>query len=140
MEKKTILQKLNNAKKEFPVIKRDGVNPYHNTTYATLESINNATSPILAKYNLLITHQVTNDKDSGSFLVTRLHDLENGEFLESKITIEEGLSSQKIGAAITYYRRYNTTALLDLTTEEDLDEIKQKETTKPKPKSKTNLL
>ena len=48
-------------------------------------------------------------------------DLKTGQALSSSLTLPEMTDPQKVGSAVTYYRRYTLTSLLALQSEEDDD-------------------
>ena len=65
---------------------------------------------------------------------TKLCDITNDTFIYSQITIPEELSDPKdIGSFITYSKRYNTVALLNLDSETDDDGDRATASTKSKP-------
>lgn len=103
------------AKKEIPAIKKTAVNPFFNSNYAALENILEVVEPILLKNGLVIV-QTT---DSASLITTLYHT--SGHSLSGSYPLPTGLDSQKLGAAVTYARRYAISALLSLATEPDDD-------------------
>ena len=136
------MKKLFEAKSEIPVIKKDANNPFFKSGYATLSAIIEATDPILAKHKLFITHALNDGR-----LVTALWDSEttgNQPVLTSIFTLPVNNDIQKIGSAITYAKRYNITAMLNLNIEDDDDgnavkpqaPVKNTQAKKPEPISK----
>ena len=122
------MQKLFEAKKKFPVIKKDAINPFFKSGYATLSNIIEIVEPELAKSGLFITSLM-----AGNELITKIVDGETGTaIIESRFTLPVNGDIQKIGSAITYARRYNLVAMLNLNVEEDDDgnSAKQKQETK----------
>lgn len=103
------------AKKEIPAIKKSANNPFFNSAYAPLEAVLETVEPILLKNGLVIV-QTT---DSTSLITTLYHT--SGQFLSGSYQLPTGLDSQKLGAAVTYARRYAISALLSLATEPDDD-------------------
>lgn len=106
---------------------------WFNYFYATLWQLQDKLNPIFKELKLLVIHRVENQK-----VITKIIDLEDNSFLESWIDIWEvktetkknlkdwwesieinSLDPQWVGSIITYYRRYNLLALLDLETEDD---------------------
>lgn len=127
----TINKKIFEFKKKEISLIRD--TKWFNYFYATLWQIQDKISPILNELKLLIIHRVENQK-----VITRIIDLEDDSFIESWIDIWEvktttkkllkdwwesleinSLDPQWVWSIITYYRRYNLLALLDLETEDD---------------------
>lgn len=104
-------------KKMFEV-KKEGITLQRNTKafnyrYATLDQIQEKMNPILESQKLVVIHCV-----QWWMLVTRIHDIESGESVESSIQITTTKPQDK-GSEITYYRRYNLVSLLDLEVSDD---------------------
>jgi len=97
-------------------VKKDAKNPFFKCKYATLEKIMELLEPILQKNNWLILHTT----HAGS-VTTILKDLEHNEEVVSAIHLPELQDPQKIGSAITYFRRYNIVQIFNLLTEDDDD-------------------
>jgi hypothetical protein len=103
---------------EFPPIVKTKTNPHFKSKYADLESVNDAIKPILAKNGLCIV-QVTAVNETGrTMLCTTLYH-ESGECLESWVLLPDLNDPQKVGSALTYYRRYAICAMLNLSAEDD---------------------
>jgi hypothetical protein len=112
---KELIAALIEAKKEIPAIKKSANNPFFNSAYAPLESVLETVEPILFKNGLVIV-QTT----SANALITTLYHA-SGTSISSEYPLPTGLDSQKLGAAVTYARRYAISALLSLATEPDDD-------------------
>jgi hypothetical protein len=105
--------------------------------YAKLEQIQEIIAPVLKELKLLIIHLIKND-----YVITQIRDLESENYIESEIKIwkvestrtEKFIDSkwkdvtvisynekdpQWVWGIISYYRRYNLLALLDLEQEDD---------------------
>jgi len=122
--------KLLEAKKQFPPIKKDAWNPFYKSNYASLSNILDAIEPVLEKHGLYI-RSVLRD----NVLITQICELETGNVnLESCFNLPVLNDIQKIGSAITYARRYNLVAMLNLNIENDDDGNSTKETPKTEPK------
>ena len=115
---KNLLPALLKARAEIPAIHKDAVNPFHNSKYATLDNIVATITPILEKHGLLIVQ--TFDKLD---MITTLYHV-SGESIESRLTLppNEGKNpAQILGSNITYCRRYQISALVCLTVDDDMD-------------------
>ena len=99
------------AKAQFKPIHKNKVNPHYKSKYATLDEILEAIAPALLSNNLLLI-QPTIVKDNSTVLKTILSHAESGEQLESELTIPAITDPQKLGAAMTYYRRFSICSLL----------------------------
>jgi hypothetical protein len=122
------------AKAQFNPIHKNKVNPHFNFKYATLDEILEAIAPALLANNLLLI-QPTLVKDNLTVLKTLLIHAESGEQLESELTIPAIADPQKLGAAMTYYRRFSICSLLAIAPDDDDDGTTAKATAKVKPTS-----
>lgn len=89
---------------------------FHENKFVPLDELWDKLVPELDSRELLVTHRA--EKDT---LTTYVTDLESGEEMYSAILFAEKLEPQKMGSAITYYRRYNLNSLFNLMTENDDD-------------------
>jgi len=127
----SIYKKLLDFKKEEVSLTRD--TKAYNYSYANLEQIQSKITPIFEKLKLVAIHFV---KDG--MVYTQIRDIEDDSFIESSIEIGKvevtrewkdqkdiqnkeynDKDPQGVWSIITYYRRYNLLALLDLETEDD---------------------
>ncbi len=83
--------------------------------YVTLENLMKVLSPILLEFNLLLYH-----KCEWWYLKTIVTDMDSWEIEISEFQLTN-TDPQKQWAAITYAKRYNTSALFNITTEKDDD-------------------
>ncbi len=102
----------------------------YNYKYVPLDELWEKLVTELDKRRLLVVHNAGVQE-----ITTSVHDLDSGEIIESSMPLPENLEPQKLGSAITYYRRYNLNMLFNLMTEDDDDGAK----TKPK-ETKTEVL
>ena len=116
------------AKAQFTPIHKNKVNPHFKFKYATLDEILEAIAPALLANNLLLI-QPTIVKDNLTVLKTLLIHAESGEQLESELTIPAIADPQKLGAAMTYYRRFSICSLLAIAPDDDDDGTTAKATT-----------
>ena len=116
------------AKAQFKPIHKNKVNPHFKSKYATLDEILEAIAPALLANNLLLI-QPTIAKDNLTVLKTILIHAESGEQLESELTIPAITDPQKLGAAMTYYRRFSICSLLAIAPDDDDDGTTAKATT-----------
>jgi hypothetical protein len=132
-----LIKALIKARAEFPSIQKDKINPHFKVSYASLDSVLDAVTPVLCKHGLAIVQVM----EKGSILKTHLFH-ESGEFLTSEYELPDIQDSQKKGAALTYARRYTVCALLSITADEDDDansaKDEQKNNSKTKPSNNNN--
>ena len=101
---------------------KDGANPfYNNSKYATLDSIIEALYPA-SKYGLYWHHTLRN-QDDVTYLRCTVGHVDDEETIVSEIPIrlpEASLKDpQKIGGAITYFKRYTLQSVFGLPSEDD---------------------
>ena len=118
----------------------DGVNPHFRSKYATLESVLKAIRPALHKQGLALTQTVTTNERVVLVNTTILdQQTEQQESYISSYPLPEDCARniQKMGAAITYLRRYTLLSLFALVGEPDDDgNLAALPPQKPKPKPK----
>lgn len=107
------------ARSEFGAIQKDKTNPHYKSKYATLDAVLDAVTPALCKHGLAIV-QSTSTESGKTELKTHLYH-ESGEYLSSSYPLPDITDAQKLGAALTYARRYALCALLSVTADEDDD-------------------
>ena len=135
---KAVLQ----AKQEISTITKDATSPLNK--YASLHNIMVSLQPVLDKYNLVIYHAFEKSEEGILTVVTNLVHIGEKEShtLRIEFPVKEVQDSQTMGKAMTYARRYNITALFNLTFIDDKDDndygdTPQKKTTKVAPKPLT---
>ena len=108
------------AMRDFAPVVKNATNPHLKSKYADLGAVLDAVAEPLANHGLLLLQRFTHDQ-GGAILVTELVHAASGERLTSEVPVvsKDPTDPQKIGAAITYYRRYSLLALLGLAPEDD---------------------
>ena len=109
-----IYQKLHLAKQSMGKVIKNATNPHLKRNYADINSIIDTVEPILLDHGLLLIQPVKDDK-----VYTIVVDVENGDRFESFMTLPPITDAQKLGGAITYFRRYTLVSLLSLQAVDD---------------------
>lgn len=112
----TFTQKLIKALGNIKGITKDGANPHFKSKYITLDNINNAVNPVLWENGLYLTH-----KTSAGVLLTEVTDGVDSITTEWVLTTIQNGTAQNRGSELTYAKRYNISALLNLAVDEDDD-------------------
>lgn len=112
--KTTIYTKLHQAKQEIGKVAKNSKNPHFKNTYADLNSLIEAVEPILLEKNMLLLQPL-----QGGKVITMIFDVESGESIQSDIDLPQISDPQKLGSAITYFRRYTLQSLLTLQAVDD---------------------
>jgi len=117
---KNIAKSLATFRTKIESVKKDADNPFFKSKYADLSSILDAIKAPLQECWLALSHRAWHTESGGYSLVSTIIDVASGEFIASEFPIF-GSKPQEVGSSITYARRYNTLALLDIPTDEDDD-------------------
>lgn len=111
---KNIIKKIHAAKLEIGKVAKNAKNPHFKNTYADLNALIEAVEPILLEKGLVLLQPT-----SGGEVRTIIADIESGEQVESAMVLPPIVDPQKIGSAITYFRRYTLQSLLSLQAVDD---------------------
>jgi hypothetical protein len=106
--------KLNEVKKEIGAISKDSTNPFFKSKYFDINSLLKHVEPLLQKNGLLLLQPIVKGE-----VFSEIVDIESGESVTSSIVLPQMDDPQKLGSAITYYRRYTLQSLLGLQAEDD---------------------
>lgn len=108
-------KKLFILQQEIGAISKDSKNPYFKSKYFDINSLIKSLLPLLKKHRILLLQPIINNE-----VCTILEDLESDEpKIMSSIPLGDITDPQKLGGAITYYRRYTLQSLLGLQAEDD---------------------
>lgn len=110
----SIYKKLLEAKKEIGKISKDSKNPFFKSKYFDINSLLEHVEPILQKHGLLLLQPIEAD-----WVKTVIYDVDSDQKVSSEINLGSFTDPQKLGSAITYYRRYTAQSLLGLQAEDD---------------------
>jgi len=110
----SIYKKLLSAKKEMEAITKDSKNPFFKSNYFDVNKLLLEVEPILQKNGLLLLQPLED-----GLVKSMIFDSEEGSCVCSSLQLPEIKDPQKIGSAITYYRRYTLQSLLGLQAEDD---------------------
>ena len=154
VKKHTIKTALLAFQKLAVTAKKDGKNPHFRSNYSTLESVIEAVKQG-NQFGLFFTQEMTYDyvsNDDGSNVVvpvvsTKVMHEHDDTVIESKLPIMLARANmenpQKIGSAITYYKRYTLQSVYGLPSEDDDGNVASQpiiNTSKPKVKGEDDGL
>lgn len=123
-------QKVYKCKLAIGKVTKNANNPHFKKSYADLNAIIEAVEPILLENGLLLLQPI-----HGNSVCTQIIDVESGNMIESCMDLPTGIDPQKMGSAITYYRRYTLQSILSLQAVDD-DGNMASEPVKEQPKAK----
>jgi|TARA_R100000479_G_C6293290_1_gene167422 hypothetical protein len=99
---------------EIEAIIKDANNPYFKSNYADINAMLEQLQPLLNKYKVCIEQPINDSK-----VFTILTCVETGQSKSSSLELQLVSDPQKLGSAITYYRRYTLQGLLGIRTKDD---------------------
>ena len=113
------MQKLFNIQKKVKAIKKDSNNPFFKSKYFDINSLLAEIKPLLNEEGLIVMQPLEVIGES-SALKTIVIDAETGKtIVESSVILPSNIDPQKMGSAITYFRRYSLQSLFLLEAEDD---------------------
>jgi hypothetical protein len=123
--KTNIYKKLYELQNELGAISKDATNPFYKSKYFDINSLIGQLKPLLQKHNLLLLQPITDNQ-----VRSIIYDLDGGS-VESAMPLPNDLDAQKMGSAITYFRRYTLQSLLALQAIDDDGNLAIKKNKKP---------
>lgn len=111
---KTLYKSISTVKQEIGKISKDKENPFFKSKYFDINSMLEHIEPLLQINGLVLMQPIKDGK-----VQTIISHIESGEFEYSELQLPELNDPQKLGSAITYFRRYTLQSLLGLQAEDD---------------------
>jgi hypothetical protein len=110
------MKRILEVKKKIGTLSKNSKNPFYKSQYLDLHSLLEAVEPLLQEQGLILLQPIIDNK-----VCTIIIDSVNGkELVNSSIELSPETNPQKLGIAITYFRRYKLTSLLAIS-EKDND-------------------
>ena len=110
----SILLKLSRVKSEIGTLSKNAKNPFFKSNYLDLNGILSALEPLLNEHGLLLTQPIID-----GCVRTEITDIDTMEVMRSEMKLPTITDPQKLGSAITYFRRYTLQSLLALQAVDD---------------------
>lgn len=110
----SIYKKLFKVTSTMDKMTKDSKNPFFNSKYFDINQLIEAVRPALIREDLLLLQPIENNQ-----VGTRIIDIETGEIVEAFLPLPDLSDPQKIGACITYYRRFTLGSLIGIEAEDD---------------------
>ena len=111
------MNKLLEFQKEVKAISKDSTNPFYKSAYFDINKLIEVIKPILNKLELVII-QPLKVVDGKNVLSTKIID-DTKVLAESEVLLPDIQDPQKVGACITYFRRFSLQSLLLLEAEDN---------------------
>lgn len=112
------MKKLYEVQNKIGAISKDSTNPFYNSQYFDINKLIEVLKPVLNEAGLLVV-QPLDHVDGKPALRTVVIDVETGEKLDYATVLPENADPQKMGAIITYFRRYALQSLFLLQAADD---------------------
>lgn len=114
----SLAEKLLSIQKEIGAIGKDSTNPFFKSKYFDINKLLDIVKPILNEKELLLLQPLTNINGVPA-IETIIIDIDSGETFEYIMPLPDDIEPQKMGSAITYYRRYALQSFLGLQAKDD---------------------
>lgn len=138
MEIKQLIQALHAAQPEIksPIKNKHVQAGAKSYSYADLPALLEL-KPILHKHGLILIQTMRVENGMNILMTSLVHT--SGEHIESETYLPNDLTPQQLGSCVTYYRRYQISAILSVASEDDLDGDVSDEPVKITPSPKKNV-
>ena len=110
----SIYKKLFKITSTMDKMRKDSTNPFFNSKYFDVNQLIEAVRPALIAEDLLLLQPIENGA-----VGTRIVDVDSGDSVEAFIPLPDLSDPQKIGSAVTYYRRYTLQSLIGIEAMDD---------------------
>lgn len=115
---KTLYTKILAVQKAMKPIEKDATNPHFKNRYFDINSLLAALKPELNEAGLVVLQNLSNVNGAPA-LDTVVAEAETGESMSSTVLLPTNPDPQKMGAVISYFRRYALTSMFLLEGEDD---------------------
>ena len=114
----SIYTKIFEVQKRMKPILKEEINPHFKSKFFDINGLIEELKPVLNEVGLVVIQPLI--MLEGKYAITtRVVDSENGESIESTIVLPDTPDAPKMGAAVTYLRRFSLTSLFLLQGEDD---------------------
>ena len=123
------MKRILEVQKEIGTLSKNAKNPFFKSAYLDLNDLLKHVTPLLHKHGLILLQPI---KDN--MVYTVIIDSKTGsELYHSELTLPDLKDPQKLGSAITYFRRYTLKSLLAIAEGDDDGNLASKPTHVKKP-------
>jgi hypothetical protein len=114
MKEQNINLKLFNLQQEIGTISKEASNPFYKSKYFDINSLIKQLQPLFKKHRLLLLQPIEED-----MVYSKIICIDGTGGVISALKLPAITDPQKLGSAITYYRRYTLASLLGLQAVDD---------------------
>ena len=108
------MKRILEIKKQIGNLSKNSENPFFKSAYLDLTELLNHVEPLLWEHGLILVQPILDNKVCSIIL-----DQDGNTLLESHIELPQITDPQKLGSAITYFRRYTLKSLLAIAEVDD---------------------
>jgi len=112
------MQRIYEIQAKLKAIKKDSENPHFKNKYFDINSLIAELKPLLIEQKLMVLQPISHLEGKPA-IKTIIYDSEGKTVIEDITPLPDNIEPQKMGSAITYYRRYCLVSLLFLEAEDD---------------------
>lgn len=118
-ESPTLPQKLLKIQRDIGALVKDAANPFFKSKYADLNQALSLAKEYLNPQGLFIAQSPGIDTNGFRFVETSIINADDGQTISCKVPIVNAEDMQKLGASITYARRFGLVSILAMESEDD---------------------
>lgn len=109
------MKRILEVKKQIGTLSKNDKNPFYKSQYLNLNDLLNHVEPLLWEQNLLLLQPIIENKVHSIIIDCETNKVLTQSFME----LPPITDPQKLGSAITYYRRYTLKSLLSIAEKDD---------------------
>ena len=113
------MKRILEVKKKIGSLSKNSKNPFFKSQYLDLHSLLEAVEPLLQEQGLVLLQPIVDGKVRTQIMADDYKAINDGLNIYSEIALPEETNPQKLGMAITYFRRYTLTSLLAISEKDD---------------------
>lgn len=113
------MDKILKIQSEIGVLSKDKENPFFKSSYLDINSLLAQLQPILEKHKVVVMQPLHNIEGKPALKTLVCNTEDHKEILQATIPLPDLQDPQKMGSAITYYRRYALQSLFLLQAQDD---------------------
>lgn len=114
-----IYEKLYEIQNEMKEVKKGATNPFFKSKYFDINALIAVLRPVMRKHKLILIQPLSNAGGKPAIKTILINSEDPSEIIEDTVIIPELSDPQKMGSAITYFRRYALQSLFLLEAVDD---------------------
>ena len=115
----SLAQKLLGFQSEIGAIAKDSDNPFYKSKYFDINKLLEVVKPVLSKHGIVVLQPLVNIEGTTGLSTILINSENSADVLKFDTPIVNIPDAQKMGASVTYFRRYALQSILGLQAEDD---------------------